>query len=80
MQRVGIHPPLLAISLDSLIGGLGMAEEEVCQDENNEEQVKKPGVGSTYSRQLEEEKKRSSPSTRSSISWKPEASIASLSV
>ena len=41
---------------------------------------KKPGVGSTYNQRLEEGKQRSPPSTRSSISWKPETSIASLSV
>ena len=36
-----IRPLLLAISLDSLNGGLRVAGEEVCQDGKNEEQVKK---------------------------------------
>ena len=36
-----IRPPLLAVSLDSLNGGLRVAGEELCQDGKNEEQVKK---------------------------------------
>ena len=36
-----IRPPLLAISLDSLNGGLRVPRKEVCQDGKNEEQVKK---------------------------------------
>ena len=51
-----IFPLRLVISLDGLNGSLRVAREEVCQDEKNEEASQKSGVGSTYSRQLEERK------------------------
>ena len=51
-----LHPPTFTISLDGLDGSLRVPRKEVCQDGRNEEASQKPGVGTTYNRQLEERK------------------------